>query len=115
MIGGEVNYSLARHGRKIGPDPASINACKIGGIAANNAAGMCCGTVSYTHLYFVAQASKNGMDVFRVFDSLNWVDNMRVAMDAVIESGAVCEAAICYTGNLLDPARPKYDLSLIHI
>ncbi|MGB4226503.1 MAG: pyruvate carboxylase [Candidatus Dechloromonas phosphoritropha] len=60
--------------------------------------------------YFVAQAAKNGMDVFRVFDSLNWVDNMRVAMDAVIESGAICEAAICYTGNLLDPARPKYDL-----
>ncbi|HRH15738.1 MAG TPA: pyruvate carboxylase, partial [Azonexus sp.] len=60
--------------------------------------------------YFVAQAAKNGMDIFRVFDSLNWVDNMRVAMDAVIESGAICEAAICYTGNLLDPARPKYDL-----
>ena len=60
--------------------------------------------------YFVAQAAKNGMDIFRVFDSLNWVDNMRVAMDAVIESGTICEAAICYTGNLLDPARPKYDL-----
>ena len=44
MIGGEVNYRLAPLGRKIGPDPASINACKIGGIAANNASGMCCGT-----------------------------------------------------------------------
>jgi D-lactate dehydrogenase len=44
IIGGEVNYRLAPHGRKIGPDPASINACKIGGIAANNASGMCCGT-----------------------------------------------------------------------
>ena len=44
MIGGEVNYRLAPFGRKIGPDPASINACKIGGIAANNASGMCCGT-----------------------------------------------------------------------
>lgn len=39
--------------------------------------------------YFVQQAAKNGVDVFRVFDSLNWVDNMRVAMDAVIESGAL--------------------------
>ena len=44
IIGGEVNFRLAPHGRKIGPDPASINACKIGGIAANNASGMCCGT-----------------------------------------------------------------------
>ena len=44
IIGGEVNYRLAPLGRKIGPDPASINACKIGGIAANNSSGMCCGT-----------------------------------------------------------------------
>ena len=44
MIGGEVNARLAPFQRKIGPDPASINACKIGGIAANNASGMCCGT-----------------------------------------------------------------------
>ena len=60
--------------------------------------------------YFVRQAAANGIDIFRVFDSLNWVENMRVAMDAVIESGAVCEGAICYSGDLLDPARPKYDL-----
>ncbi|PVE22963.1 pyruvate carboxylase [Microvirga sp. KLBC 81] len=59
---------------------------------------------------FVAQAAKSGVDVFRVFDSLNWVENMRVAMDAVIEANKVCEAAICYTGDLLDPARAKYDL-----
>lgn len=60
--------------------------------------------------YFVKQTAENGMDIFRVFDSLNWVENMRVAMDAVIESGAICEAAICYTGDLFDPARPKYNL-----
>ncbi len=59
---------------------------------------------------FVLQAAKTGVDVFRVFDSLNWVENMRVAMDAVVESGKVCEGSICYTGDLLDPARPKYDL-----
>ncbi|AMY70079.1 pyruvate carboxylase [Frigidibacter mobilis] len=59
---------------------------------------------------FVAQAAKTGVDVFRVFDSLNWVENMRVAMDAVIEANKVCEASICYTGDLLDPARAKYDL-----
>jgi pyruvate carboxylase len=60
--------------------------------------------------YFVAQAAEAGVDVFRVFDSLNWVDNMRVAIEAVRESGKVCEAALCYTGDLLDPARPTYDL-----
>ncbi|HYM34838.1 MAG TPA: biotin/lipoyl-containing protein, partial [Steroidobacteraceae bacterium] len=60
--------------------------------------------------YFVEQAAKNGIDLFRLFDSLNWVENMRVAMDAVLKSGKLCEAAICYTGNLLDPKHTKYDL-----
>ncbi len=59
---------------------------------------------------FVRQAAETGVDIFRVFDSLNWVENMRVAMDAVIESGKICEATICYTGDILDPARAKYDL-----
>ena len=59
---------------------------------------------------FVAQAARTGVDVFRVFDSLNWVENMRVAMDAVIETGKVCEGTVCYTGDLLDPERSKYDL-----
>ncbi|HCI06214.1 MAG TPA: pyruvate carboxylase, partial [Sulfitobacter sp.] len=59
---------------------------------------------------FVAQAADSGVDVFRVFDSLNWVENMRVAMDAVGKSGKVIEGTICYTGDLLDPARDKYDL-----
>jgi len=59
---------------------------------------------------FVKQAADSGIDVFRVFDSLNWVENMRVSMDAVLETGKLLEGAICYTGNLLDPERPKYDL-----
>ena len=59
---------------------------------------------------FVKQAASSGVDVFRVFDSLNWVENMRVAMDAVIESGKICEGTVCYTGDILDPARAKYDL-----
>jgi pyruvate carboxylase len=59
---------------------------------------------------FVKQAAIAGVDVFRVFDSLNWVENMRVAMDAVVEAGKVCEGSICYTGDILDPARAKYDL-----
>ncbi|WP_373974733.1 pyruvate carboxylase [Chitinibacter sp. SCUT-21] len=61
--------------------------------------------------YFVQQAAINGVDIFRVFDSLNWVENMRVAMDAVIEAGGVCEGTICYTGDLFDPARSKYNLA----
>jgi pyruvate carboxylase len=60
--------------------------------------------------FFVATAARHGVDVFRVFDCLNWVENMRVAMDAVGEAGKVCEAAICYTGDILDPSRAKYDL-----
>lgn len=59
---------------------------------------------------FVKQAAATGVDVFRVFDSLNWVENMRVAMDAVVEAGKVCEGTVCYTGDMLDPARSKYDL-----
>jgi pyruvate carboxylase len=59
---------------------------------------------------FVRQAAETGVDVFRVFDSLNWTENMRVAMDAVLENERICEAAICYTGDILDPDRAKYDL-----
>jgi pyruvate carboxylase len=60
---------------------------------------------------FVAESAAAGIDVFRVFDPLNWVPNMRVAIDAVRDSGAICEAAICYTGDILDPARTKYSLA----
>jgi pyruvate carboxylase len=60
--------------------------------------------------FFVKQAAASGVDVFRVFDSLNWVENMRVAMDAVIDAGKVCEGTICYTGDIFDPDRAKYDL-----
>ncbi|MGR3782040.1 MAG: pyruvate carboxylase, partial [Albimonas sp.] len=59
---------------------------------------------------FVHQAASSGVDVFRVFDSLNWVENMRVAMDAVLETGKVLEGTICYTGDINDPDRAKYDL-----
>ncbi len=60
--------------------------------------------------FFVAQAADAGIDLFRVFDCLNWVENMRVSMDAVREAGKLCEGAICYTGDILDPDRAKYDL-----
>ncbi|MBI6629899.1 pyruvate carboxylase [Pontibaca salina] len=59
---------------------------------------------------FVRQAATSGVDLFRVFDSLNWVENMRVSMDAVLEQNKICEGSICYTGDVLDPDRAKYDL-----
>ncbi|NUN22721.1 MAG: pyruvate carboxylase [Candidatus Jettenia caeni] len=60
---------------------------------------------------FIKQAAESGMDIFRVFDSLNWVTNMKIAMDAVLEeTHALCEAALCYTGDILDPKRTKYTL-----
>ena len=60
--------------------------------------------------FFIQQAANTGVDVFRVFDSLNWVENMRVAMDAVLKNNKVCEASICYTGDILNPNRAKYDI-----
>ena len=59
---------------------------------------------------FVKHAAEAGMDIFRVFDSLNYLPNLEVAMNAVHETHGVCEAAICYTGNILDPTRDKYSL-----
>ena len=60
---------------------------------------------------FVAEAYAQGMDIFRIFDSLNYLPNMAAAMDAVRQTGGVCEAAVCYTGDILDPAREKYSLN----
>jgi len=60
--------------------------------------------------HFIAQASKC-IDIFRIFDCLNWVENMRVAIDAVVESGKLAQGALCYTGDILDPSRAKYDLA----
>ncbi len=59
---------------------------------------------------FVEEAAASGIDIFRVFDSLNWTKGMAVAMEAVRKTGKICEAAICYTGDITDPARNKYPL-----
>jgi pyruvate carboxylase len=59
---------------------------------------------------FVKHAASSGMDIFRIFDSLNYLPNLRAAMQAVQETHAICEAAICYTGDILDPRRDKYSL-----
>jgi pyruvate carboxylase len=60
--------------------------------------------------YFIDQAAKAGIDIFRVFDCLNWIENMKVTIEAVLRTGRLCEAAICYTGNLTDPHETKYGL-----
>ena len=59
---------------------------------------------------FVREAHAQGIDIFRIFDSLNSIENMRVSIDAVLATGAVCEPAICYTGDIFDKDRPKYSL-----
>jgi pyruvate carboxylase len=59
---------------------------------------------------FVREAATQGIDIFRIFDSLNWLPNMRVAVETVLETGRFCEASVCYTGDLLDPKRDKFSL-----
>jgi pyruvate carboxylase len=59
---------------------------------------------------FIREAAKNGVDVFRIFDSLNGLDNMRLSINTVCECNKIAEAALCYTGDILDPRRDKYDL-----
>lgn len=59
---------------------------------------------------FVQESAQAGIDLFRIFDALNWLPNMKVAIEATRKSGAIAEAAICYTGDILDPSRTKYDL-----
>ncbi len=59
----------------------------------------------------VKRSAEHGIDVFRIFDSLNWTENMKVAMTTVREqTDSICQAAICYTGDILDPKRTKYSL-----
>jgi pyruvate carboxylase len=60
---------------------------------------------------FVRLAADAGMDVFRVFDANNWLPNIKVGIDAVLKTGTICEAAICYSGDILDPRRDKFSLT----
>jgi pyruvate carboxylase len=60
---------------------------------------------------FIQEASACGIDIFRIFDSLNWLPNMKASMEAVRRTRSVCEAAVCYTGDILDPKRDKYPLA----
>ena len=61
---------------------------------------------------FIRHSAESGMDIFRIFDSLNYLPNMQVAMEAVREhTNSICEAAVCYTGDIDDPEREKYSLN----
>ncbi|QQL43807.1 pyruvate carboxylase [Sulfuriroseicoccus oceanibius] len=59
---------------------------------------------------FIKHAATNGMDIFRIFDSLNYLPNLKAAMEAVQDTHAICEGTICYTGDILDEKRDKYSL-----
>ena len=59
---------------------------------------------------FIAEAARSGIDIFRIFDSLNWLPGMDVAIDEVLRQGKVAECSICYTGDITDPKRDKYSL-----
>lgn len=59
---------------------------------------------------FVEKSASSGIDVFRIFDSLNWVEGMKLTIEAVREQNKIAEASICYTGDILDSSRNKYDL-----
>ena len=61
--------------------------------------------------FFVKESAQAGMDIFRVFDACNYLPNLRMATTAVLDAGGVAEAAVCYTGDILDPKRDKYALS----
>ncbi|MEM6456095.1 MAG: pyruvate carboxylase [Acidobacteriota bacterium] len=60
---------------------------------------------------FVRLAAEGGIDVFRIFDCLNYLENLKLGIDAVGEAGGVIEAAVCYTGDVADAGRTKYDLA----
>ncbi len=60
---------------------------------------------------FVKESAEAGIDLFRVFDALNYLPNLELAIGAVRDTGKLCEAAVCYTGDVLDPARAKYSLT----
>lgn len=59
---------------------------------------------------FIKEAAAGGIDIFRIFDSLNWLPNMELAIEEVIKAGKVANATVCYTGNILESNRDKYDL-----
>ena len=59
---------------------------------------------------FIEVSAERGIDVFRIFDSLNWVENMKMPIEVALNTGKIVEGSICYTGDILDPNETKYTL-----
>lgn len=59
---------------------------------------------------FIKESANQGIDVFRIFDSLNWVENMKPSIEIALETGKIVEASMCYTGDILDTSKAKYNL-----
>lgn len=59
---------------------------------------------------FIRESAEYGIDVFRIFDSLNWMEGMKVSIEEVLKTGKLCEVAMCYTGDILNPKKTKYNL-----
>ena len=59
---------------------------------------------------FIQISAETGIDVFRVFDSLNWIENMKMPIEEALKTGKIVEGAICYTGDILDPKEKKYTI-----
>src|SRR5207249_646197 len=78
-------------------------------LRANNAVGYANYPDNVVKL-FIHESAQAGIDVFRIFDALNWLPNMQLAIETVLKEGKICEPAICYTGDILDPRRDKYSL-----
>ncbi len=60
---------------------------------------------------FIQASAKNGIDVFRIFDSLNWLEGMKISIEEVLKAGKIAEVCMCYTGDVLDKAKTKYDMA----
>ncbi|MBI3878578.1 MAG: pyruvate carboxylase, partial [Verrucomicrobia bacterium] len=78
-------------------------------LRANNAVGYANYPDNVVKL-FIRESAQGGVDVFRIFDALNWLPNMKLAIECVCKEGKICEPAICYTGDILDKRRDKYTL-----
>ena len=78
-------------------------------LRANNAVGYANYPDNVVRL-FVRESAQAGIDLFRIFDALNWLPNLQLAIECVRSEGRICEPAICYTGDILDTSRDKYSL-----
>ena len=109
-IGGMVNARLKKYGRKIGPDPASINACMIGGIVANNASGMCCGTQynSYHTLHAISYILPDGTFVNTEMPDAD--ERLKIESPTIYYTISALRTSIRANAALVEKIRHKYQI-----